>query len=85
MVDEVLRGLSPQFDALYTRTGRPSIPPEKLVRALLLQLLYSVRSERQVMVYVHTLAADERCLNFPRLLRRGACPIRSRVPSARTR
>jgi transposase len=49
MVDEILRGLSPQFDALYARTGRPSIAPEKLLRALLLQLLYSVRSERQLM------------------------------------
>jgi len=49
MVDDVLRGLSPQFDTLYARTGRPSIPPEKLLRALLLQLLYSVRSERQLM------------------------------------
>src|SRR5262245_11028597 len=49
MVDEVLRGLSPQFAALYARTGRPSIPPEKLLRALLVQLLYSVRSERQLM------------------------------------
>jgi transposase len=48
MVDDVLRGLSPQFDALYARTGRPSIAPEKLLRALLLQLLYSVRSERQL-------------------------------------
>ena len=49
MVDEVLRGLSPQFDVLYARSGRPSIAPEKLLRALLLQLLYSVRSERQLM------------------------------------
>ena len=49
MVDEILRGLSPQFEALYARTGRPSIAPEKLLRALLLQLLYSVRSERQLM------------------------------------
>jgi len=48
MVDEVLRGLSPQFDALYARGGRPSITPEKLLRALVLQLLYSVRSERQL-------------------------------------
>ena len=49
MVDDVLRGLSREFDTLYARTGRPSIPPEKLLRALLLQLLYSVRSERQLM------------------------------------
>src|SRR5262249_2249442 len=48
MVDDVLRGLSPRFDALYARSGRPSIAPEKLLRALLLQLLYSVRSERQL-------------------------------------
>jgi transposase len=48
MVDDVLRRLSPQFDAVYARTGRPSIAPEKLLRALLLPLLYSVRSERQL-------------------------------------
>lgn len=49
MVDEALRGLSGLFDAMYAREGRPSIPPEKLLRALILQLLYSVRSERQLM------------------------------------
>jgi transposase len=49
MTDTALRGMSPQFDALYARLGRPSIPPERLLRALLLQALYSVRSERQLM------------------------------------
>lgn len=49
MVDEALRGLSGLFDAMYASEGRPSIPPEKLLRALILQLLYSVRSERQLM------------------------------------
>ena len=49
MVDEALRGLSGLFDAMYAREGRPSIPPERLLRALILQLLYSVRSERQLM------------------------------------
>ena len=49
MVDRVLRELSPEFDALYARIGRPSIPPEKLLRALLLQVLYTVRSERLLM------------------------------------
>ena len=49
MVDEALRGLSPRFAAVYKRTGRPSIAPEKLIRALVVQLLYSVRSERQLM------------------------------------
>jgi transposase len=49
MVDEVLEELSPRFDALYASRGRPSIAPEKLLRALVLQVLYSVRSERQLM------------------------------------
>jgi transposase len=52
MVDEVRHGLSLQFAALYARSGRPSIAPEKLLRALVLQLLYSVRSERQLIEQV---------------------------------
>ena len=49
-VDEALGVLSPAFSALYDeRTGRPSIPPERLLRAMLLQAFYSVRSERQLM------------------------------------
>lgn len=46
MTDRVLRELSPQFEKIYSSVGRPSIPPEKLLRALLLQVLYTVRSER---------------------------------------
>ncbi len=46
MVDQVLKGLSSHFDTLYSSTGRPSIAPEKLLRTLLLQVLYTVRSER---------------------------------------
>jgi transposase len=49
MVDEALANLSPLFDRMYAATGRPSIPPEKLLRALLLQMLYSIRSERLLM------------------------------------
>src|SRR6266404_2720183 len=49
MVDTILGELSPQFDQLYSKVGRPSIPPEHLLRALLLQVLYSVRSERMLM------------------------------------
>src|SRR5436189_62112 len=49
MTDEVLRQLSPRFARLYAKTGRPSIAPEKLLRALLLRVLYSVRSERLLM------------------------------------
>jgi transposase len=49
MVDTVLQDLSPAFDRLYSTRGRPSIPPERLLRALLLQVLYTIRSERQLM------------------------------------
>src|SRR5881409_644911 len=51
--DAVFAELSPQFDKLYARMGRPSIAPEKLLRALLLQVLYSVRSERLLMEQLH--------------------------------
>jgi len=49
IVDEVLEVLSADFEGMYAKTGRPSIPPEKLLRALLLQAFYSIRSERQLM------------------------------------
>jgi transposase len=49
MTDAALQTLSPRFDRLYSTLGRPSIPPEQLLRALLLQMLYSIRSERLLM------------------------------------
>ena len=49
MVDDALKELSADFDALYSHTGQPSIAPEKLIRALLLQVFYSIRSERLLM------------------------------------
>jgi transposase len=49
MVDEVLSQLSRRFDGMYATVGRPSIAPEKLLRAQLLQMLYSIRSERLLM------------------------------------
>ncbi len=49
LLDPVLTELSPRFSTLYSSTGRPSIPPEQLLRALLLQILYTIRSERQLM------------------------------------
>ncbi|MDP9324510.1 MAG: IS5 family transposase [Acidobacteriota bacterium] len=49
MTDEALRRLSSRFELLYAQTGRPSVPPEHLLRALLLQVLYSIRSERLLM------------------------------------
>src|SRR5215467_3088372 len=49
MADRALASMSARFDAMYATTGRPSIPPEKLLRAQLIQMLYSVRSERLLM------------------------------------
>jgi transposase len=49
LMDIVLAGMCKDFDRLYAKVGRPSIPPERLLRALLLQVFYSVRSERLLM------------------------------------
>ena len=49
MADEALRALSPEFNRLYSRTGRPSIAPERLLRALLLQYFFGIRSEQLLM------------------------------------
>jgi transposase len=49
MADVALESMSKRFDSMYAKTGRPSIPPEKLLRAQLIQMLYSVRSERLLM------------------------------------
>ena len=49
MADAALKNMSERFDTMYAKTGRPSIPPEKLLRAQLIQMLYSVRSERLLM------------------------------------
>ena len=48
-VDEILRAMAQEFDSLYAKTGRPSVPPERLLRAVLLQIFYSIRSERLLM------------------------------------
>jgi transposase len=49
LADQVLTDMSAEFDSLYATVGRPSIPPERLFRALLLQVFYSIRSERLLM------------------------------------
>jgi transposase len=53
LVDEALGRLSTRFARLYARQGRPSVPPEKLLRALLMMVLYSVRSERRLIEELH--------------------------------
>ena len=75
LVDAVLAGMSKEFDGLYSEVGRPSIAPERLLRALLLQVFYSVRSERLLV-----------CLESSRLLAGGSPVVviarepRSRLP-----
>src|SRR3954470_7101439 len=49
LADEALTALDEKFAALYSEKGQPSIPPEQLVRALLVQAFYTIRSERQLM------------------------------------
>ena len=52
LVEEVLGAMSGRFAALYSHTGRPSIPPEQLLKATLLQAFFTVRSERQLIVQI---------------------------------
>jgi transposase len=51
-VEPILKALSHDFDAIYSSTGRPSIPPEQLLKALLLQVLYTIRSEGQLLEHL---------------------------------
>ncbi|QDT15064.1 Transposase DDE domain protein [Alienimonas californiensis] len=53
-VDAILAGLNERFSAAYSRTGRPGVPPERLLKALLLMAIYSVRSERQLVERIDT-------------------------------
>lgn len=53
VVNDALASLDAEFEALYVDFGRPSIPPERLIRASLIQILFSVRSERQLMEQMH--------------------------------
>ncbi len=59
MVDEVLSRLSRRFDTMYAKVGRPSIAPEKLLRAQLLQMLYSIRSVRRLMEEMVNVVASQ--------------------------
>ena len=63
IADTALAALTGEFQKLYARNGRPSIPPERLLRALLLQAFYSVRSERRLMEQLdYNLLFPRRCL-----------------------
>jgi Stage II sporulation protein E (SpoIIE)/Transposase domain (DUF772) len=65
MADKALNNMSERFDAMYAKTGRPSIPPEKLLRAQLIQMLYSVRSERLFMEEIERWSDDSKYENRP--------------------
>lgn len=65
VVNDALASLDAEFETLYTDFGRPSIPPERLVRASLLQILFSVRSERQLMEQMEsTVKCGQSCSHF---------------------
>ena len=53
VVDALLASMNSEFEAVYARRGRPSVPPEMLLKALLLQILFSIRSERQLVEAVN--------------------------------
>jgi len=57
MTDKALSALSPLFDEIYAGAGRPSIPPEYLLRALLLQVLYAIPSERKLCEHLDTICS----------------------------
>jgi Transposase domain (DUF772) len=62
VADEALEALDAQFAVLYSENGRPSIPPEQLLRVLLVQAFYSIRSERQLQVQAIRRASRGRCV-----------------------
>jgi transposase len=66
LVNRALLELSPAFDRLYAREERPSISPERLLRALLLQAFYTVRSERQLMEQLLDVSTPPNVCRFPR-------------------
>ena len=78
MVNAVLKDMSRTFSRIYAKEGRPSIPPEHLLRALLLQVLYSVRSERMLMEQL-----DYNCSSGGLSASTWMIRFRARRPSAR--
>ena len=79
LVDEVLDSLSRTFARLYARDGRPGIPPERLLRALLLQAFYNVRSERQLMEQLNTICCSAGSWVCRWMMRCGTRPCSART------
>ena len=82
MVDEVLTQLSRRFDRMYASVGRPSIAPEKLLRAQLLQMLYSIRSERLLMEEMDYNLLFRWFVGLKRTTRCGTRPCSPRIATA---
>src|SRR5580692_10643812 len=79
LVREILRQLNRSFGRLYSREGRPSIPPEQLLSALLLQVFYGIRSERQLMEQLTTIFCTAGLWGFRRTTRSGTRPVSPRT------
>ena len=79
LVREVLKELNHTFRRLYSHEGRPSIPPEQLLSALILQVLYSVRSERQLMEQLDYNLLFRWFVGLSRTIRSGTRPCSPRT------
>jgi hypothetical protein len=79
VVNDALVSLDAEFEALYTDFGRPSIPPERLIRASLLQILFSVRSERQLMEQMDTICCSGGSSALASTIRSGFQPCSPRI------
>jgi transposase len=82
MVNQALAELSGEFQAMYSREGRPSIAPEKLLRALLLQVLYTIRSERLLMEQLDYNLLFRCSWVYPWTTRSGIIPSSPRIGTA---
>jgi len=71
ITDRALERLSPQFDTLHVHFGRPSVPPKKLLPALVLQALFTIRSERQLMEQLDSNLLFRRSLDSASTIRCG--------------
>ena len=79
LTDEALAGLSRDFAKIYSRDGRPSIPPERLLRALLVQAFYTVRSERQLRSNPTSICCSAGLLDCRSTIRYGTPPCSART------
>jgi len=81
LVDGILVTLHAQFEAMYADSGRPSIPPERLLRASLIQTLYTIRSERQLVQHIEYNLLTVGSLGWTWMIRCGITPASPRTGS----